>query len=367
MSLDRSRRRILIVGAGPTGLTLALELARHGFHPEIVDKKAEPSQLSRAVGINPRSLELLEPSGLTSKLIEAGLRLDGIMIFDGQERVGRLRFSLLHHRYNFLLSLPQNRTEELLVGQIADYGIQVRWNTEIETLDIDIEGVEANYTDGHCEGLFEYVIGCDGVGSAVRRTAGIAFPGSEQPTQWSVADCYVKGSLEDLAYAHLHALADGTAFFTVPIGRDRVRAVCSRPDVSERLQGFKLDHIARTGEFTVQVRQADTYRRGPIFLAGDAAHCHSPAGGRGMNLGIGDACVLANCLTEGRLKDYQLIRHPAGTMALKQSERLSALATMTGTLGRRGRNRLLGMATHMPLLERRLVYRNLSGLGEKNL
>ncbi len=367
MSLDRSRRRILIVGAGPTGLTLALELARHGFHPEIIDRNSEPSLLSRAVGINPRSLELLEPSGLTSKLVRAGIRLEGITIFDEDKRVGALRFELLHHRYNFMLALPQRRTEELLIKELEGFGIGVRWDTALEHLDADIEGIEVRLAGGRNEGLYEYVVGCDGVGSTVRQAAGIDFSGYAHSDRWSVADFFVKTPLEDMANARLRVHADGTAFFTIPLGRNHVRAVCSRPNIRERLEAFDIDTIGQSGAFEIQVCQARAYRRGCIFLAGDAAHCHSPAGGRGMNLGIGDACMLANCMTAGRLNEYEALRKPLGAAVLKQSERLARLATMTGEFKRGLRNRTLGIIGHLPLLERWLVYREVSGLGERDL
>ncbi len=367
MSLDRSRRRMLVVGAGPTGLTLAVELARHGFHPEIVDKKSEPSQLSRAVGINPRSLELFEPSGMTAKLLGEGIRIRGGILHDDARIFARLRFSLIRHRYNFLLSLPQDQTERLLLEKLATYGVNVRWNTTFEDLAVDDLGAIVHFAGGEQNGHFEYVFGCDGVGSQVRQSLGITFSGRTYDQPWSVADIYVKGSLEDLVHAHLYLQGGGTALFTIPIGRSRVRAVATRPNVTDFLGMLNIDYIARTGEFTVQVRQAGSYRRGPVFLAGDAAHTHSPAGGRGMNLGIGDASILAECITQGRLDDYQMIRKPVGETVLKQSERMAQMAMMTNSITRKLRNTALHSLQWMPIVERRLVYQNVSGLGERDL
>ena len=165
------------------------------------------------------------------------------------------------------------------------------------------------------------MVGADGIHSIVRQSSGIGFPGYDLEEKWSIADLDLNGGYDNERFS-AWLRSDGVATIIVPIESKRVRVVSSTPDALGSLP-FSLDikTVRRTGTFTISVRQAENYRCGKVFLAGDSAHCHSPVGGKGMNLGIADAVALANAIDEGTTEHYTEIRHPIGRRVIKATER----------------------------------------------
>ncbi|MGE5767665.1 MAG: FAD-dependent oxidoreductase, partial [Bacteroidota bacterium] len=342
----------------------AVELARRGFRPRVIDRNEGPTPLSKAVGISAHSLELLEPVGVTERLLVAGQRIPcGHIHFNGRP-LGTIRFSALRHRFNFLLALPQSETEAILAEVLAGFGIGVERRTALVELAQGDGGV-AVVLDGPAgseTARYDCVYGADGVHSKTREGAGIAFDGYSHRRDWSIADAELADWPHAPGAAHLFLRDDGDVGFIIPLGPPgdpgRFRAISNTPDALARIPGsYRVARLLRSDVFHIPVKQAPTYQQGRVFLGGDAAHVHSPVGGRGMNLGIEDACAFARRYAEGALDGYTAERHPAGARWIAASERTLAAVQATGRAAVIARNLAIRTVGSLPALQRRIVRR----------
>lgn len=326
---------ILIVGAGPAGLTAGVELARRGITATIIDQRADGSTLSRAVGIVPQSLKLMEPSGVTARLLDEGIQMQAVKLYSDDKPLAAIPLgpSKPQYGYGHILMLPQDQTEAALADAFTALGGTIRYNTEFEDLSQNDDTVAVTIKNGACE-TYDYVIGADGIKSNVRSALDIDFPGHDLGEVWSIADVNCNGWPNPKDFT-LCILPTGGIAVVAPIGVDRCRVISNTPNALKSLPlPMNITQINREGQFTISVRQVGEYRKGRVFLAGDAAHCHSPVGGRGMNLGIADACELAACLQSGDLDRYSPVRHKAGAATIANSERVRKMATATNPLRR---------------------------------
>lgn len=350
---------ILVVGAGPTGLTVAVELARRGHCPRIIDRNAGPTPFSKAVGISAHSLDLLEPSGATCRLLASGLRIPYGCVHWRGRTLGTVRFSRLAHRFNFLLALPQSVTEGILAEVLAGLGGTVERDTALTELRMMGDGVEVTLEGpaGREEFRCDLVYGADGVHSRVRACLGIAYEGYSHRREWSIADAELADWPYEEGSAHLFLRRGGDLGFIIPIGPQRFRAISNTPDALARIPGtYRVVRVLRSDTFRIPVKQAATYQQGRVYLGGDAAHVHSPVGGRGMNLGIEDACAFARRFANGDLEGYTAERHPIGRRWIATSERVLAALQATGGAAML-RNLAIWTIGHAPPLQRRLVRR----------
>ena len=394
---------VLIVGAGPTGLALAAQLARFGVSFRIVDKLTDRTRESRALAIQPRSLEVLAAAGVAGTLVERGNDAVEVRLHAG-ERVVPIRlfdFGLEDTVYPFLLFLSQAETERVLGEHLAARGVRVECGVELIDFDQDRQCVRCRlrHGDGRTEDVrASYLVGCDGAHSTVRHLSGIAFEGGAYPQTFALADLEVEGDLEP-GCVHAWPGAAGILFF-FPLGHpvtwrlqvmvpgsgaeggesdaeggesgaedgeprtedgesNRGSAGDGSGDPSlERLQtivdgftggGLRLhDPVWRT-RFRIPRRQAVTYRSGRVFLAGDAAHVHSPAGAQGMNTGIQDAWNLGWKLAlvargharPALLDSYESERWPVGRFVLRLSHLPFRVATSENPVLRFLRTRIV--------------------------
>ncbi|HLZ73722.1 FAD-dependent oxidoreductase [Phenylobacterium sp.] len=362
MAKAPSRPKILIVGAGPCGLTAALELARRGYHPRIIDKAPGPTPLSKAVGINPRSLEILEPTGVTDRLMAQGIRMQGVQARYEGRLLAEIQISRLPHRFNFMLALPQSETETVMEDVLVSLGVRPEWNVELTDIRLAGGKVEAELRGAH-GGTFDYVYGADGAHSRVREVLNLGFSGYTHKRLWSIADATIPDwpYPEATAMANLHG--NGDMGFIIPIGPKRFRAVANTSDALSQLPGVESAQVSQSDTFHIPVRQADSYQTGGVFLGGDAAHVHSPIGARGMNLGIEDAFVFVRRLAEGTLDGYTSERHPVGRRWILLSERLLAGVQLSNPLLIPLRNLALSTLAHLTAVQQPMMAR-VAGLRE---
>jgi 2-polyprenyl-6-methoxyphenol hydroxylase-like FAD-dependent oxidoreductase len=369
---NQDRLDVLVVGAGPTGLTLAAQLRAFGATCRIVDRQADRVQESRALAIQPRTLEVLRGLELTQDLLARGNDAVWVQLHAGG-RVARMRLfglGLDDTAYPFLLFVSQAETERVLGQHLAERGVQVERRVELVGFHADREGADCTlrHADGHTEQVpTRYLVGCDGAASSVRRGAGIPFQGGAYPQTFALADLEVDGGLQaDTAHAFIGPV--GLVFF-FPLGRPaswrllgmhptlQGRGETARPSLEElqaladRFTGGRLrlrDPVWLT-YFRLQHRHAARYRAGRVFLAGDAAHVHSPAGAQGMNTGIQDAwnlgwklaLVARGVAAEALLDSYQAERRPVGRLVVRFTDRAFSVATSTNPILGTIRTRLL--------------------------
>lgn len=384
---------VLVVGAGPTGLALAARLTAYGVRARLVDKAADRVRESRALAIQPRTLEVLAGLGVTERLVAAGNRMVRLVLHV-RGRVSTLPMfdlGLADTAYPYLLFLSQAETEKILVDHLAGAGVAVERRVELTALTDDGDRVlcELSRGDGHTEKVAaRYVVGCDGAHSTVRRLAGIGFEGGTYPQTFVLADVDADGI--EAGVAHVFLGARGPLFF-FPLGspatwrllaiRPPTDADDGRPVDLPAVQaladeytggGVRLRDPVWMTDFRIHLRAAASYRRGRVFLAGDAAHIHSPAGAQGMNTGIQDAVNLAWKLahalrgaTPELLDTYEAERLPVGRSVLRFTDRAFTAATSTTPLVRAVRTRLPALLVPLAARARRgraFVFRNAAQL-----
>ena len=359
---------VLVIGAGPVGLTMALELARFGVPLRLVDRSAQATQTSRALVLWARTLELMERSGCTGDFLEHGLRAARASVRSGAEVLGAVRFDELPGSYNFGLMLPQSETERLLIRRLELLGVRVEREVELRGLQDDGDQVVARlrHADGSESSVATpWLLGCDGAHSTVRHALGIAFAGETENDDWLLADVRLEGDRappRDEAAICLHR--DGPlAMFpmrgkrTRVVGRigpsdpQRPRAEPTLADVQALIDqraggGFRAVDPVWLANFRINERMVDEYRHGRVLLAGDAAHIHSPAGGQGMNTGMQDAINLAwklalvihGAARPTLLDSYSAERARVGAMVVRNATRLTRAAKLSNPLLRATRN-----------------------------
>lgn len=303
--------RVLIVGAGPSGLMMALCLKEQGIAATIIDKKDTTTEFSKALGMQARTLEVFQDLNLAQALIESGSMMPKIAFYKGKKLLGNADFSWLDTSFPFILGIPQSSTEAILEKALAAKGVTVRWNTSLEQLEQMEERVFVTLNkEGHVVSeLFDYVIGCDGIHSKVRKSLNIPFKGMKDPENFAIADLEMEGPIaKDYIVAMIAEDNSGLVLF-FPITQGRTRIVVNnctldpqdKPSleyfqkiVSQRTkQPIQLKHLNWSSIFNVQYRKAACFSQGRCFIVGDAAHVHSPIGGQGMNTGLQDAYNLA--------------------------------------------------------------------------
>ncbi|PRX97768.1 FAD-dependent monooxygenase [Allonocardiopsis opalescens] len=369
---------VVIVGAGPSGLMAACELALAGVRCRIVERRAAGGNVTRAFALHARALELLDARGLADELLAVGNALRTVR----PAYVSELDFGELDTRYPLLLFVPQNGTEQVLERRARELGVPVDRGAAVVGLEQDAGGVGLELDSGAVLPA-RYVIGADGAHSAVRRLVGTEFDGETYPSRMVLADVRLA---PDAPEPPMDSFGPEGVVVALPFGDGwyRVGAWLTRadtgapPDIRELRASFR--RIAGTdygmGEprwisrFTCQRRLARQYRTGRVFLVGDAAHLSSPMGGQGMNTGVQDAVNLGWKLAAavhgrarpGLLDSYHAERRPVGAAVLELTDGLTRVALSGSRLRLAVRRGLMGALLRTPPARRRLLGR-LSGLG----
>ena len=344
-----SRPEILIVGAGPTGLVLALWLARVGAPFRIIDRNPGPGTASRAMAVQARTLEFYRQLGFADEVVAAGFKLERLHLRDRSRELAVVRLGEIGtgiSPFPFVLSFPQDEHERTLIGRLQAAGLSVEWQTELTGFEQREDGVSAVLRKPGGDEVWQgaYLCGCDGAHSTVRHGLGIGFPGGTYDQHFFVADTEAEGPWSDRDFTAY--LAERTFCLGFPV-RERgmfrfiglvPEALGDRDDLTfdhlrgevEQVTGLRVTRTNWFSHYRVHHRVAEHFRKGRIFLCGDAGHVHSPAGGQGMNTGIGDAVNLAWKLAsvlDGRadpalLDSYEAERVPFARSLVRTTDRI---------------------------------------------
>ena len=373
--------QVAVVGAGPTGLMLACELALGGTKVRLLEERTDMPNITRAFAVHARTLELLDARGLADELIPRGLVVPQVAPPGGTT----LDLTELHSRFGMVLMVPQSGTELLLQTRADELGVEIVRGAEVVGLTQDDEAVTVECAGGDSVRA-DYVVGCDGAHSAVRSLLGIDFVGKQYETHILLADVHLASPPQDGLFAK--ASPEGVVLF-VPFGDGLFRAIAwdrlreqaplSEPVTLEEIRSafgriagddFGMTEMSWSSRFLSERRQARHYRRGRVFLAGDAAHVHSPLGGQGMNTGLGDAMNLGWKLAAAvrgsapnwLLDTYERERHPVGAGVLRMTDAFNQIVLDRSALRRAVRSFALGTVLRIPRT-RRMVAERLSGIG----
>ena len=352
---------VLIIGAGPTGLVLALWLTRLGVKVRIIDKSAEAGTTSRALAVQARTLELYRQLDLTEAVVARGHRVPAVNLWVKGEAAARMPFESVGSGltpYPFLHIFPQDQHERLLIERLGGFGVAVERQTELVSLADGENGITARLRgpDGQeVDGEAKYIAGCDGARSIVRETIGTGFPGGTYRQIFYVADVEAAGPAVN---GELHVDLDEADFLGVfPLaGEGKARLIgtvrdaradradtLTFKDVSDRAINHLKVRVNKVNWFStyhVHHRVTHHFRKGRAFLLGDAAHIHSPAGGQGMNTGIGDAinlawklaAVIAGQAPDKLLDSYEAERIGFARRLVGTTDRVFSFATADGPI-----------------------------------
>ncbi|CAM5296728.1 rifampin monooxygenase [Streptomyces tanashiensis] len=332
---------VIVVGGGPTGLMLASELRLHDVRVVVLEKLAEPTGESRGQGLHARSVEMMDQRGLLERFAAISERFQVGGLFGGVMKAWPERLDTAHP---YGLATPQPDTERLLGERARELGAEIRCGTEVVGLTQDEDGVTVELADGTALRA-RYVAACDGGRSTVRKLLGVAFPGEPATVETLLGVMEVTADAESIAATVAEVHKTQLRFGLAPLGNGTWRVVAPADGIAEdratpaTLDDFKKQLRAFAGtdfgvhsprwlsRFGDATRQAERYRVGRVFLAGDAAHIHPPTGGQGLNLGIQDAFNLGWKLAaavdgwapEGLLDTYEAERHPVGARVVQNT------------------------------------------------
>jgi 2-polyprenyl-6-methoxyphenol hydroxylase-like FAD-dependent oxidoreductase len=377
--------QVVVVGAGPTGVMLAIELARRGVQVRVLDKQAWRPRETRAIGIHARTLEVFGQLGVVEEFVELGHRVDGATVHSRARRPAQVRFDRLDSPYPFLLTLGQDQTQRILDERLESLGVQIERDVTVLDLlqDRDAAMVRVQLGGERRERAITagWVVGCDGAHSIVRRSLGVPFAGDDYAQDWLMAEMRVGWPLRR---DHFHVFAYTAAplpMFPLPSGRWRIfipqvpgrAAEREAPGVEEveRLvaergpAGMSLSDPSLLATFRTCRRSTRRLRSGRVLVAGDAAHIHSPAGGQGMNIGLQDAFNLGwklALVAQGQapaalLDSYAAERVPIAHGVLAFSHGLVRTFQVSSPRRRWVRDRALPAVMAVPAVQRRYLQR----------
>jgi 2-polyprenyl-6-methoxyphenol hydroxylase-like FAD-dependent oxidoreductase len=317
--------RILISGAGPSGLCAAIFLNEKGFNPRIVDKKQTVSPYSKAFAVNPRSLEILDEFGIAQRFIDNGRKMGAMNIWRNYKLFFRNDFSKINHKFPFLLIQSQRESELILQEEAAARKIEIEFGTQLTKLTKTPAGyVSTLQKDEVFSFESDIVIGADGSHSEVRTQSGIQSPGFGYRGTWELYDVELDIDIPN-DDANLFFFDQG-GMILIRIKDNLWRIAGSMTDLLNYLpKGCKVGNIPWQAKFNISHHIAETLVKDNVVLIGDAAHIHSPFGGRGMNLGVEDAYLVAKSIAHGTLHQYSESRLP---YLLETVGRINTLTTM---------------------------------------
>lgn len=355
----RDSPQVLIVGAGPTGLAAALFLTRRGVPVRVIDAADQPTRTSKALGVNPRTLTLLQDSGVTAAIEAEAQAMRGLRLHRRGRPLATLTIDWAalgtDHR---MVILPQARTEALLTGALADLGVTIERGLGLTGLGQSADAVAATLSDGSTV-LVTVLFAADGAHSIARKALGLDFPGEAWNEPWHLLDVDLAGPPADEGWIDLRPTGP---FVCLPFSGRTFRLIGFGPSPLEHLPpGWTAGTVHWASGFRISHRMVEAMSVGRVCLGGDAAHIHSPIGARGMNLGIEDAFVFAACAADflagepGRLDDYGRLRHPVDAAVVRRVRALTAAVRDTSPGADLMRRMLIPAVARLPFVVNRVL------------
>ncbi len=302
------RKDILIIGAGPSGLSAAIFLHERGFHPIIIDKKDCIGPHSKALGVNPRSLKILKDLGLTDRFIQNGRKMKAINVWNKEKHLYRNDFTQIRHEYPFMLIQPQKESEEILLEEVLRREIPCHYGAEFysynqieEKYSIKADRIDLNQK-------FDYLIGADGGRSRVREQSNLQLTGFSYDESWEIYDVELEMEIAP-DEGHIRVFPEG-GMIMIRLKDSVWRVAGNLPSILNYLPArTKVGSISWESKFRIHHKLANGLVDNNVVLIGDAAHLHSPIGARGMNLGIEDAFMVSQLIAESNLSEYNAQRY----------------------------------------------------------
>jgi 2-polyprenyl-6-methoxyphenol hydroxylase-like FAD-dependent oxidoreductase len=387
---------ILVVGAGPTGLMLANQLARHGVRAMIIDRHSGPAQQSRAMAVQARTMEIYAKMGLMEKALSLGARGTAANMWAAGTHTARIPIGDIGQGlspYPFILMLGQDDNERIMGERLRDFGVEIQWNTELVALEQHPDHVDVTLKlpDGTRKRVSAaWVAGCDGARSPVREMSGITFPGELYQHVFFVADTEATGSMRQ-GELNVYLWEDGFHLFFPMRGKDRWRVIGILPKALRDRDDLTFEEVVPAiqreaganlafrqcswfSTYRIHHRAAERFRDRRCFLLGDAAHIHSPAGAQGMNTGLQDAYNLAwklALVVKGRahaalLDTYEQERIPVARRLLRTTDRAFQVIVTDGWFGKLFRTKILARVAAFAMTResvRKLAFRTISQIG----
>jgi 2-polyprenyl-6-methoxyphenol hydroxylase-like FAD-dependent oxidoreductase len=331
-----------------------------------VEKLDEPVRESKALAVNPRTLEILEGTGLTKRMREIGLPIRAALLHRRGRVVASISFSGIHHRYPFMLALSQATTERLLAQAVKEAGGQIERGVELIDCQALPGRVEATLEwSGHQEiATCPWLFAADGARSAVREKLGNPFLGSSLAEEWHLADAPLRTGLA-ADQGHIILREKGIFLFLIRVVDETLsdrfsgtlwRVICNRPEPLSQLESAEqTGPPVWTSSFHISHRICSQLAIGNVYFGGDTAHIHSPMGARGMNLGLEDAWVFAELVRMNRLSEYNELRRPVDAQVVRQVDLLTRFITAKSPIIRVMRQYVFPAATKIPAFRRRMI------------
>lgn len=302
------KKEIIIVGAGPSGLSAAIFLSELGFKPRIIDKKLEISEHSKALGVNPRTLDLMEGVGISDRFLKNGRKMTAVNLWKADKHIYKNDFTQVKSKYPFMLIQPQKESEEILLEEIQNRNIKVEYGTEFSTWNksnarysVAINGRKKESNE------YDYVIGADGGHSKIREQLGIEYKGYRYDQEWELFDVELTMKVNP-DEGHIRLFPEG-GMIMIRLKDNIWRIAGNMKSILNYLpQNAIIGIIHWESTFRINHKVAKNLTHENVVLIGDTAHLHSPVGARGMNLGIEDAYLVSQLIGENRLDDYNGIR-----------------------------------------------------------
>jgi len=346
----KNNKNIVIIGAGPSGLSMALFLSELGYSPRIFDKKDSINKHSKALGVNPKTLEIMKPIGITEKFLKNGRKMSAVNLWKADKHIFKNNFSKVNSEFPFMLIQPQKESEEILLEAVQARNIKVEYSSEFieftknqDTYSVTIKNQKSNLEN------FDYLIAADGGHSKIRKQLNIPYQGFRYDEEWELYDIELEMNV-NADEGHIRLFPEG-GMIMIRLKNNIWRVAGNIKSILNYLpKNTRIGKIHWESKFRINHKVAQNLVSDNIVLLGDAAHLHSPVGARGMNLGIEDAYISSRLLNENRLHEYQSIRRPYLEKTVNRINNITMGMAGHATLSKLIRNQIGNLKFMFPII-----------------